>query len=232
MPWIAPSQTSICNLALASIRASLISDINENSNEAQNCRIFYPEIVSTHLESDHNWSFANQRIQLAPAGTNDRPFEWLYAYLAPSNMAAPIRVLPDLASAGIAIPQPLPGEPYSETWATLNGYEVPYEILSGVLYTNAENAWLDFTINDITGIAGTALFAKAVEIELASRLAVPIKGDSAREKELTTAAELAWQRAIAADRNRQPQDWGNYQSESMVARHSGAITSLGPGPAA
>jgi hypothetical protein len=232
MPATAPSQISICKTALRRCRATVIQDINENSNEAANCRDLYPQIIARALEGDHNWSFANQRVQLAVAGTNDRPYEWLYAYLVPQNMAAAIRVLPDLQSLGIALPQPIPGEPYSETWATLNGYEVPYEILSGTLYTNAENAWLDFTINDITGIAETNLFADAVAWELSAELAVTIKGDDKIASAARSAAELAWQRAIAADRNRQPQDWGNYLSEAMVARHSGAITYPGPGRAA
>lgn len=230
MPLPAPSSTSICRKALGLIRASLIVDINENSDEAEKCRIFYPVIIATHLESPHNWSFANQRIQLAPT-TNDRAYEWLYAYLVPANMAAAIRVLPDLASAGIALPQPIPGEPYSETWATLNGYEVPYEILDGIIFTNAQNAWLDFTINDIDGIPETNLFADAVSYELAAELAVALKGDSNREKELRPVAELKWQQAIAADSNRQPQEYGNFLSEAMVARHSGAITFPGPGRA-
>lgn len=222
MPTPAPSQITICNEALDTIRATPIADINENSLAAQKCRIHYPRVISNMLEM-HDWSFANQRVQMAQAGTNDRAYEWLYAYLLPANCGQPIRVLPDLASAGIAIPQPVPGEPYSETWATLNGYELPYEVLDGIVYNNAENAWLDYTINSITGILISSLCSDAISAELAWRLAVPVKSDSVMKKELIPAAELAWQRAIAADRNRQPQAWGDYISDTMVARHSGAI---------
>jgi hypothetical protein len=150
----------------------------------------------------------------------------------PADCAALIRVLPDLNSLGIALPQPIPGEPYSETWATLNGYEVPYEVLDSTLYTNAENAWLDYTINDIDGVPETNMFADAVAWELAAELAFAIKGDSQVEASCRSKAEIALQRAIAADRDRQPQDWGNYLSEAMVARHSGAMTFPGPGRAA
>lgn len=223
MPVPAPSQIGICNQALGRIRAGTLTTISDNSLAAEKCRLFYPQVIANMLEGPHDWSFANQRIQLAQAGTDDRPYEWLYAYLLPANCGSPIRVLPDLASAGIAIPQPLPGEPYSETWAVLNGYQVPYEIEAGILYTNAESAWLDYTINDIDGVPVSNLVATAVSIELAALLAVPLKGDSMREKELLSMAEIAWQRAIADDNNRQPQDWGDYLSESMIARHSGAI---------
>ena len=223
MLWIAPSQNDICNEALASIRASLIVDIAENSNEAQYCRIFYPKILAKHL-SEHGWIFANKRVTLAVAGTNDRAYEWLYSYLIPSDMLTATRVLPDLKSTGVALPLPVAGEPYSETWATLNGYEVPYEIQATYLYTNAQNAILEYTVNNIDGIPGTALFAEALALELAARLAAAIKGDSASEQKLEAKAELAWQKAIASDRNRQPQEYGNYMSEAMVARHSGGVS--------
>lgn len=223
MPVPAPSQVEICNGALDRARAGFIADINENSPEALKCRLHYPKVVSKLLES-HEWSFANQRVQMAQAGTNDRPYEWLFAYVIPSNCAQPIRVLPDLTSAGIALPQPLPGEPYSETWATLNGYEVPYEVLDGILYTNAANALLDYTIAGIDGVLITRAFADAIEVELAYRVAISLKGDAVLKKDLATEKELMLQQAIAVDRNRQPQVWGDYLSESMVARHSGAVS--------
>lgn len=222
MPTPAPNQNDICNRALRRVRASTIQDFNENSLSAETCRSFWPIVISTMLEM-HDWSFANQRVQLAEAGTNDRPFEWLYAYLVPSNCGQPLRVLPDLASAGIAVPMPLPGEPYSETWATLNGYEVPYDVLDGILFTNAQNAWLDYTIDSIEGLLISATCAKAIETELAASLAIPLKGDQAAEQKLIAAKEIDWQRAIAVDRNRQPNSADDYLSETMIARHSGAI---------
>jgi len=216
---LVPSQIGICNRALDRIRAPAIADINENSLQAQKCRLHYPEVIANMLEGPHDWSFANQRVQMAQAGTNARPFEWLFAYLLPANCASPICVLPDLTTLGLAIPVAVPGEPFSEAWAVLNNYALPYVIEAGILYCNAQNAWLDFTINDIAGIPISNLCARAIEIELAMLLAVPVKGDSTREKELATMSELAWQKAIADDRNRQPQCWGNYVSEAISARH-------------
>jgi hypothetical protein len=222
MPIPAPSQIDICNGALDRARAGNINDINENSLQALKCRLHYPKVISKLLET-HDWSFANQRIQLAEAGTNDRPYEWLYAYLIPANCAQPIRALPDYTTAGITLPLPIPGEPYSETWALLDTYAIPYEVLDGILYCNAENAWLDYTIADITGVLVTRAFADAVEVELAYRVCVSLKGDAALKKDLAVEKELMLQQAIAVDRNRQPQDWGNYISESIAARHNSNI---------
>jgi hypothetical protein len=57
-----------------------------------------------------------------------------------------------------------------------------------------------------------------MELDLASRLAVPVKGDSKREQEMAAAAENAWNVAIADDRNRHPQQTGQFISEAMAAR--------------
>lgn len=219
---MSPSQLSICNRALRRIHAGTITDINERSLAAENCRDFYPQVIAKMLEM-HDWNFANQRVQMALAGTNDRPFEWLYAYGVPANCAQPLRVLPDLASAGVAVPVPLPGQPYAEAWSILEALAVPYEVYDGILYTNAEKAWLDYTINDITGVLISQSCADAAAEELACFLAVPVKSDSVREKELAASKEILWQQAIAADNNRQPQTYGDYISETEIVRHSGAL---------
>jgi hypothetical protein len=212
------SQLDICNLALAHLPAAPIASVSEDSLEARECRRFYPHVISDMLEGPHDWSFANRRVALAQL-TNDRDKEWLYAYALPSNLGSPIRVIPDLTAAGFAVPIPLPGEPYAETWATSGGYiETPYIIDGSTLYSNTQGASLEFTVNDVAGINISQLALRAISLDLAARLAIPIKKDSERETKLLQAAELAWQRAIADDRNRQPENQDQYISESMAAR--------------
>lgn len=214
-----PSQLSISNLALAYLPAAQIASVNEDSLEARECRRFYPEVMSDMLEGPHDWSYANQRIALALLGTNDRDQEWLYAYALPANLGSPIRVLPDLAGAGFAVPIPLPGEPYAETWAVGGLFiETPYIIEGSTLYSNVQNATLEFTINDVAGVNISQLAVRALSLDLASRVVVPIKKDSDRETRLIQAAEMAWQRAVADDRNRQPETQGGYISEQLAAR--------------
>jgi hypothetical protein len=212
------SQLDLCNLALAHLPAAPITSVNEDSLEARECRRFYPHVIADMLEGPHDWSFANTRVQLAQL-TNDRSQEWLYAYGLPSNMASAIRIIPDLAGAGFAVPVPLPGEPYAESWAISGGYiETPYIIDGSTIYSNVQNATIEYTINDIAGINVSQLVVKAAAIDLASRLAVPVKKDSDRETKLMQATEIAWQRAIADDRNRQPEIQGQYISETIAAR--------------
>jgi hypothetical protein len=131
-------------------------------------------------------------------------------------MGTPIRVLPDLAG----LPIPLPGEPYGEIWATqIAGLEAAYIIENGVIYTNAENATLEYGINSIEEAVIGAFCEDALAAELASYLAVPIKKDRKLRGELLEEAEIAWQRAMADDANRHPRMSGGYVSESMAVRH-------------
>lgn len=218
---IPATQLEICNRALGRIRAHPIASINENSLEARECRTYYPQVVATMLEGPHDWSFATQRVTLAQL-TNGRANEWTYAYGLPSNMAKAVRLLPDLAGLGLTVPVALQGDPYVESWAYFPpDFSVRYEIANGVLYSNEVNATLEYAINDIEGVALPQLAARALATELAAYLAKAVKNDDAREKDLFNQAEVEWSRAIAEDRNRQPTTYGDYQSETILARHSG-----------
>jgi hypothetical protein len=222
----AVSQIDICNRALAHLPASPIVSIGEDSLEARECRRFYQTVIDEMLDAQHDWSFANTRVTLAQLATNDRENEWLYAYQLPGNMGSPLRVLPDLTSAGIGLPVPLAGDPYMEAWAVTGSYiETSYIIEGSTLYSNNENAVLEYTINDIAGLSVSPLVIAAVALSLGAKLAVPVKKDSRREAELMKLADSAWQYAIADDRNRHPTISGQYVSEAMMARR-GYLTEM------
>jgi hypothetical protein len=215
------SQLSVSNLALSKLPASPIASLDENSLEARECRRFYPQVVADMLEGPHDWSFANKLVLLA-AVTNDRDAEWLYAYALPNDLGSPIRVLPDLNGIGLMLPIPIPGSPYAEAWvAQLERIAMDYEIEGDTLYTNAATATLEYTVNDVAGMRVSQLAVTAMALDLAARICIPIKQDQTREQALMSQAELAWQRAIADDRNRQPECYGEYLPESIAVRHWG-----------
>jgi len=217
------ARIDIFNQAIAELPAKAIQSIDENSLEARECRRFYPQIVSEMLSGPHDWSFQIRRVALATLA-NDRPFEWVYAYALPSDMGAPIRVIPDLSALGLGFPVPIPGEPYAEQWALTGRYfETPYIIENGILYTNVQTATLEYGINGIDDLVLTPLTVRAIVLDLASRIAIPVKKDRKIKAELVGQAEVAWARAIAEDMNRQPQISDDYLSEAMVAR-SGGLT--------
>jgi hypothetical protein len=214
-------KVAIWNRALGRVSGGTVADENEQSMAAKYCRLFWDEIVGNMLSGPGDWSYAKQRITLSLAPTNDRPNEWLYAYSTPSNMAKALRVIPDLTSAGVLVPVPLPGNPYAETWETfLDEIAAPYILDAGVIYCNAQNAVLEYEINDLTNVNVSPLVTRALAAELAAMLAgSPVKKDAVLAKALAQVADLNWQQAIAEDRNRQPENWGNYESEAILARH-------------
>jgi len=212
------SKLDIWNLALAMIRAKLVQSENEDSLEAQHCRLHYPSVIASLLEGPHDWGFATRRMVLN-AVTNDRDAEWLYAYGLPADMASPTFVLPDLDGLGLGVPIPLPGNPYFEVWSTLREQlAAPYIIENGVLYTNAENASLGYITSEIEPGAIPAKLVDAIAAELAARLAMPVKGDKKLRDEYRNEAEGLRQRAMADDANRQPMSQHPYVSEAERVR--------------
>jgi hypothetical protein len=212
------SKLSIWNQAVALIRAKAIQSENEDSLEARECRRHYPDIILSLLEGPHDWGFATRRFTLN-ALVNDREDEWLYAYGLPSDLASPVHVLPNFEGFGLGLPIPLPGNPYFEVWSTMQqGLSAPYIIENGTLYTNAEDAILVYVTT--TGMEShfSAKLASAVAHELASFLAMSIKGNEALADKYANKAEMLRQRAIADDANRQPQSYPPYVSEAEIAR--------------
>lgn len=210
MPALDP--LSIWNLALAEVRGAQVASLTEKSVEADACRQQYPHALGVMLEGPHDYGFAKTRGALAPLGVNDRPGEWGYAYAIPSDMASPIGLLP----AGVF---PTPGYYYSGPfWNAAWDYVID----DGILYTNVSGASLEYVRNDLTGRSISQMVIDALAKDLASRIAVPVKDDRDLKRELMAEAEVAWQRAIADDRNRQP-EWSEYMPESLAARHNGAF---------
>lgn len=198
-----PSLIEMYNQAIALLPANQISSEGENSLEARECRRFYPLIKARMLEGPVEWSFQIARAPLALLVVNGRSSEWAYAYALPADFATPIYLTVDLGSAGTALPYVV---------------EEPYIIDRGVLYTNAEYAVLEYGVNDVAEADLPAMVAEAMILELASKLAVPVKSDRRLKLELAAEADAAWQRAMADDQNRQPRTMPSHQSEALAAR--------------
>lgn len=184
---------NICNLALGELRAGSITDINEDSVEAANCGRFYPQCLKLLLER-YEWSFATALAALALLTDNPRSSEWLFAYALPANMANAKRLVPpDLVP---LITSAMPSH-------AIVGH--PYIIEAGVLYSQVPGAVLEYSINDLDESVMPAMFIDALTYALAARLAVPTRDQRQIKGELLQQAEVAVQRAIADDANRQSQ---------------------------
>jgi len=185
------SEVDICNLALAHLgdRAT-VSSINppEGSAQAEHCAHFYPIARDTALES-HEWGFATVRGTLALL-TDTPPPGWTFVYQQPLDCLNIIKLIDP------GMPVPIgPSDWGAPGWGCGMGMtpgiptvppEVPYELESResdgapVIYTNLENAQVQYvrSVRDTTKFS--AQFVDAVSRLLASYLAGPIvKGDAA-----------------------------------------------------
>jgi hypothetical protein len=183
---------TVCNLALGELRAPAIADIDEATTEAAECKRYYPHCLKLLLER-YDWSFNTRISTLALLSANPRASEWTYAYSVPAGMASPKRLVPPESwpvGTGAAPPFPVSGQAYI--------------VEDGVLYSHVPGAILEYSVRDLEEASMSALFMDALAYALAARLAVPLRDSSTTKGQLLQQAEVAAQRAIADDINRQP----------------------------
>jgi hypothetical protein len=76
-------KVGLCNMAIGNLGMSqFIGNIDEASNEARVCRIFYDQALNRTLE-EFPWSFARSYADLQDIGTP--PSNWLYRYRYPTD---------------------------------------------------------------------------------------------------------------------------------------------------
>lgn len=206
------SQLGICNEALSEIAADPINSIDERSTSAFYCKTHYAAVMEEALTWT-DWDFAIRRGTLAKQA-NNRLGEWLYRYAKPADMAEAIRVLPQVDQQQLNIPVYGP-YPFPQ-WDALG--KLPFTIADGSIYTNVADAMLEYQISAVEPAAIDRLTSRAIALELAARLAMPIKKSRELKGDLIKQAELARQRAIAESENRSPRIQTAYVSEVEYAR--------------
>lgn len=206
---------TVCNLALGELRAPAITDIDEATIEAAECKRYYPHCLKLLLER-FDWSFAARISPLAELAVNPRASEWAHAYALPADLATAERLVPP--ASGWPPPEHLPP-------AAVSGQ--PFVIENGVLYSQMAHAILEYSSRDPDEAAMPALFLDALAYALAARLAVPLRDSRETKGQLLQQAEVAAQRAIADDINRQPNRAPPEPDEIAAARAGGAGGSTG-----
>lgn len=203
------SRLTIFNMALGELPAARVDLVEESSLAGETCREHYPEALKLLLE-DHDYDFAVRRAALAIL-TNDRSREWRFAYQLPGDCAKPLHILPYGAATTGAV--------YS--WnGPLRAAEtaVPFRVSDGKLYCNVENAVLEYVTDAPSEATFPALFSRAVSLELASRIVMPLLKDPRRRRDIIQLAEVARERAKAEDMNRDRESPFDFMPESYLAR--------------
>ncbi|WP_157035659.1 hypothetical protein [Sphingobium chungbukense] len=199
-------------MALAELPEQRIDSLDDVNIASDFLNDQYQPAIAFLLE-DHDYDFATKRDALAQM-PNDRANEWQYTYRLPRDLARPLHLLP-FSGSDTAGPVPV----YS--WVGRSrGLEArtPFRISGGKLYCNVQGAVLEYASNDVAENQFTAKFARALALELASRVVMPIKKDQKRQAELIRMAEVARERAKADDMNRDRETVRDFIPEFMLAR--------------
>lgn len=206
------SQLTMCNNALAEIAADPINSIDEDSLSARECKRLWDTVISEFL-TWAEWDYTTKRETLAVM-TNDRLGEWLYRYAKPSDLSDAIKVIPAFSTQLVGLPQV---GPFTAPMLDALG-AFPFEISEDAIYTNVTNAVLQYHSTEVSIGKIRPLEARAIELELASRLAMPIKKSRELKGDLIKQAEVARQRAVAECQNRAPVNEPGYISAVEWAR--------------
>lgn len=208
-------------MALAEVPAPRITSFDDDSNEAQYVNENYDPALQVLLEA-HDWDFAIRRVELAALDTNDREIDWTYAYALPVDVASPRKLIPTITNS------PVTGYEMArayEPWT--NGLDdmltlYRFEIANGQLYTGLQAATLEYVTLDVNESEFPALFARALAFELASRIVMPLRQSDKRQDYLSRKAEVARERAVADNLNREPRNNFGFIAETALARDWGS----------
>lgn len=206
------SLIALCNQALAEVAKGQIASIDESSLEARECNRFAQSLLNEMADWSDEIPLGRKRGALAEIA-NDRPAEWLYAYAAPDDMATPIAVRQVQDAAGDL---PTSG-PWTFPWQDTEDLAFLHE--NGVIFSNVETPTLIYTVDTIEAATLSPLMQRAFVLELAARIAGPLGKDPKMVEAKARQAEVARQRAVADEENKNPRRGRRYTSDAEYARH-------------
>lgn len=217
-------------MALAEIGSrSTITAVNDGSNEANYCNLFYAPVRDQALRAAR-WNFARHFDTMvlfkAAPGTPENPSvvttsgwlhnypvpPWLYSYTLPSDFlfARSIIAQPDISTISPPI-YPIAGSNLSQPRAPRAPFEIaidPYDANGNpiipqkkVLLTNQQNPILEYTYQATDETLWDSEFVMTQMFALASRLAIAIMGDKQLAQMKAAEANAMIQEARRQDAN-------------------------------
>jgi hypothetical protein len=156
--------TDICNMALSQVAQETIANVDEQSESARQCRMYY-DITRKNLLSTFRWGFAERNVKLALVDTAIP--KWDYAYGYPSEC--------------LMIHQIYNKERGPADEAYKDDHYNEYELLTvndtqKIIGTDIELAWASYTADVKNAEAFSSFFCEALAHNLAYKLAIPLAG--------------------------------------------------------
>jgi len=173
------SKIQICNMALTKLTQNTITAIDEDSNEAENCSLYY-DVVLESLLRQFPWNFASKTYSLTRADDDSSDIAeatlWGFIYTYPANALAIRNVFAK-------------GQYYSE----FNDHEIISTGSQKFVCSNIPNAYARCTIKITDPTMFDALFVPVFANKLAVEIAMPLGVGSNSIK----IAESLYQEAIS-----------------------------------
>lgn len=188
------SKIDICNRALAEVGEDPIGDLNENSNEARVCKLFFDSCRDRLLEEAH-WPFATRLIKLTKL--SDDVEGWAVAYAYPADCSTLQYVIPhQMVQCDVA---------------DFRDANIPYRLYGDddgntLIVADIEEAYAVYTTKSVNISLYPSSFVEALVLSLASKLATPIiRGREGMQinRDLKAQYEDAKRMAIANQMNQQ-----------------------------
>lgn len=196
------SEVSICNMGLGHIGTkTTISSLDENTNEARQCKIFYADARDAVLRA-HPWKFAQKRVALALLSGN--PLDWSYKYQYPTDCVMALEIHDAVFSRTA-------GDPYPFTPAVAD------DLNSKVILTDKEDAYLKYTARVTNPTLFDTLFVQTLGWYMAFLLAKPLTGKDKIEANALTGYRISISEAQTLDRQEGEPD-RQRDAEHILAR--------------
>jgi hypothetical protein len=189
------SVVGICNIALSHVGKTTISDINEESEEARQCKLHYALTRDTMLQA-YPWLFA-RKMQVLAEVTNTWGERWQHTFTRPSDCLKPIRIVPEIDIAD-----------------DNNG--IAYSVGEGLIYCDISPAKLEFTMRFEDPTRFPPLFQDALSWALATKIAMPLTKDQGVRKDAYQIAGQTLGAAQMADANEANDESSTYDRPSAL----------------
>src|ERR1044072_687676 len=190
------SVVGICNLALSHIGKNTISDIDEQSEEARQCKMHYYVTRDTMLQG-YPWGFARWVSVLAEV-TNTWEERWQYTYARPSDCLKVRRLVPELDLADDIT-------------------DIPYSVGEGLIFTDYSPAKLEYTRRFEDPTKFPPIFLDALSWALATKICLPLTKDQSFRKDAFQIANQTVSAAQVADANEELNSY-DFTASSILAR--------------
>lgn len=166
--------TEICNIALSHLAKGRILSIDEQSEQARQCKLFY-DYTRQALLREYNWGFAKKLVKLAEVRTEDPRWDYVYQY---PQQCIQVRRIFNVMTANDIFDNPKVVERKNVCDRDRHKYEV-YMVSDNVrgIGCDVSQAWCEYTFDAIDTEQFPSDFVEAFTHLLASNMAMQLTGN-------------------------------------------------------